>query len=387
MQLKFCDRGTIHCCLPTEVKEYENAGDESLGLRVHLILVLNALLLAAGCNTIGPGTITRNRIEYSSSVGDSWKRQLLLNIVKLRYVDPPSFVDVGQIVAGYSLETGVSADGQIAEKNAGDRFVAIGGHTVFTDRPTITYTPLTGNRYLKSLMVPLMPDSVFFMIESGWPADAVLFAMLRAINGLKNQESTIDGTTPADPEFLRVLEIMRKIQRSGGVALRIQRDVQNQQTTLLTFRRRDISPEMTGESMELRRLLRLDPEATEFKLVFGAAAANDKEIAVLTRSVLNLMQTMASQVEVPAQHLAEHRTPSGWESSAGIQNNMRLITIHCSTSSPVDAYVAVTYRDYWFWIDDCDLKSKRAFAFVMMTFTLADTGEKEPLPLITIPAQ
>ena len=41
----------------------------------------------------------------------------------------------------------------------------------------------------------------------------------------------------------------------------------------------------------------------------------------------------------------------------------------------------------WFWIDDRDLKTKRAFAFMMMFFTLSETGEKENLPLITIPAQ
>jgi hypothetical protein len=47
----------------------------------------------------------------------------------------------------------------------------------------------------------------------------------------------------------------------------------------------------------------------------------------------------------------------------------------------------VYYRNHWFWIDDRDLRAKRAFAFMMYMFTMADTGEREPLPLITIPAQ
>jgi hypothetical protein len=48
--------------------------------------------------------------------------------------------------------------------------------------------------------------------------------------------------------------------------------------------------------------------------------------------------------------------------------------------------VAVAYRDAWFWIDDRDIRSKRAFAFMLMLFTLTDTGENDSLPLITIPA-
>ena len=38
-------------------------------------------------------------------------------------------------------------------------------------------------------------------------------------------------------------------------------------------------------------------------------------------------------------------------------------------------------------IDDRNLRSKPAFAFTMMLFTLADTGERDNLALITIPAQ
>jgi hypothetical protein len=43
----------------------------------------------------------------------------------------------------------------------------------------------------------------------------------------------------------------------------------------------------------------------------------------------------------------------------------------------------VHYRDYWFWIDQADLRTKRALVAVIFFFTLVDTGGNEALPLIT----
>src|SRR5688572_11205589 len=201
------------------------------------LLTALALVIVAGCQSIGPATVARDRFDYSGSISESWKRQTLLNIVKLRYLDPPIFVDVGQIVAGYSLETGVNAGGQISSDRAiqGNSLI-LGGSARFTDRPTITYTPLTGNKFIKGLMTPLLPESVFFTIQSGWPADAVLFIAVAAINGLKNQETSFGGITPPDPDFLRALALLRKVQLSGAVALRVVQDAQKRETSLLTFR-------------------------------------------------------------------------------------------------------------------------------------------------------
>lgn len=349
------------------------------------------LFLSPGC-ALGAGTVPRDRSDYALSISDSWKRQTLLNIVKIRYFDPPVFVDVGQIVAGYSLETTVTATGTFPELDfAGGKTATVGGGARYTDRPTITYVPLTGNRFLRSLMTPLSPESVFFTIQSGWPADAVLFTAVASMNGLKNQETSYAGVTPPDPRFLRVLELMRQLQRSGAVAMRVESSSEKEkdprQSMLLTFRTAQSNPEAVAMSRELRGLLKLDQDETNFRLVVGGTSSGGKEIAVQTRSILHLMQTMASQVEVPRADVETTRVPPGWESSESATAGPRLIAVHCSDSRPRDAFVAIRYRDHWFWIDDRDLKTKRTFGFMMLLFTLADTAEKEALPLITIPAQ
>ena len=205
--------------------------------------------------------------------------------------------------------------------------------------------------------------------------------------GLKNQGTSVNGITPPDPGFMRVLQLMREIQLSGAVAMRIKQDDANQQTTLLTFRAKDISTQTLANIHELRQLLRLDPDVEEIKLVFGSNPVNDREVAMVTRSMLQQMSTMASQVDVPAEDVAQGRATPGWETVTNGVGWPRLVQIHSSKEEPKDAFASISYRGHWFWIDDRDLKSKRTFTFMMLLFTLADTGEKEPLPLVTIPAQ
>jgi len=83
----------------------------------------------------------------------------------------------------------------------------------------------------------------------------------------------------------------------------------------------------------------------------------------------------------------EGRVTPGWESMPADQEPNRLVHIYSGKAEPDNACVMVHYRDRWFWIDDRDLRTKRTFAFMMLLFTLADPGEKENPPVVTIPAQ
>ncbi|MCP4578370.1 MAG: hypothetical protein GY846_19025 [Deltaproteobacteria bacterium] len=62
------------------------------------------LLFLAGCGSIGPGNVTRDRFGYTDAIAESWKKQMLLNMVKMRYVDVPVFLDIATIINQYSLE-------------------------------------------------------------------------------------------------------------------------------------------------------------------------------------------------------------------------------------------------------------------------------------------
>ena len=96
------------------------------------------------------------------------------------------------------------------------------------------------------------------------------------------------------------------------------------------------------------------------------------------------MTQLGSYVEVPAEHIAEGRTYPQIKRSDGVLSLPPLIKIHADKAQPADSFVAVRYRDYWYWVDDRDFRSKGIFTFLMIIMTLAETGEKTPVPIVTI---
>src|SRR5664279_931306 len=206
-----------------------------------LVCAIGALVLSgAGCyRPIGPQSVARDRHLYAASLSDSWKEQTLLNIVKMRYLDPPIFVDVGNIVASYSLTQGSSASGNIISNNQVPD-ATVGGFGTYSNTPTITYTPLTGSKFIRGLATPFPPEAVFSSIEAGMPADVLLFAAVASINGLRNQEATLQGITPGDPDFHRVRELARKIQLSGAVRIVVKKDAGEEMVSFMTFRQEKV---------------------------------------------------------------------------------------------------------------------------------------------------
>ncbi len=106
-----------------------------------------------------------------------------------------------------------------------------------------------------------------------------------------------------------------------------------------------------------------------------------------TRSIVELLQNAAAQVEVPSEDIAQHRAVPGFESGRDFPGVVPMIRVHSAKTKPGDAFVAVNYRHTWFFINDDDLFSKRAFAQLMELFTMAESGPKANQPVVTIPAR
>jgi hypothetical protein len=339
-----------------------------------------------GCGGIGPRTVSHDRFDYTETIASSWKQQMLVNIVKLRYGDAPVFLDVASVINQYSVETQVDLrltwmDPQIT---MGDS-QSTGGSAKYSDRPTITYMPITGDRFARSLMKPIPPPAILSLIQAGYPIDLVLRTCVHSVNGIRNRYGGAARAHPADPEFYPLLERWRRMQNSGALGLRVEK-ISETEAVVMTFRGK-IDEALEQDIKIVRQTLGLDLNAQEFRVVYGSVAKDDREIAILSRSILEILVDMSSGIEVPAEHVAQKRVfPTMPPDRFGETEVLPLVQIHSSSSKPSDSFVAVPYRSHWYYIDDRDVKSKSLFTFLMFIFSLTETEGREGAPIVTIPA-
>jgi hypothetical protein len=144
------------------------------------------------------GNSAARQNRYATSIGDAWKEQTLLNIVKLRYADVPIFLEITQVIAGYQPQSTVAGSFTAGNFNAATigPFTASGTATAggtYTDRPTVIYSPLTGVDFLRRLMPtviysPLTGVDFLPRLMTPIPPSSVLFAAV----GLLRRERHAD---------------------------------------------------------------------------------------------------------------------------------------------------------------------------------------------------
>ena len=232
---------------------------------------------------------------------------------------------------------------------------------------TIIYTPLTGVDFLQKLMTPIPPSAVLFVLQAG----ATLISMpitLDSINGINN-ESRRGMRRTADPRFSRVAQLVHELQLAGALQVRIERAKDVNESSLMSFAPSK-DPQAETERQALRSLLDLKPDLQKFRVYYGGYSGKDDEIAMMTRSMLEVMFELAADVQVPESDVTEGRAGPGL--AAGRQadgtSGTPVVNILSGRSVPSDASIAVQYNGRWFWIADTDFILKTIFGIVMLLF-------------------
>ena len=162
-----------------------------------------------GCASIGPATVARDRFDYITAISDSWKAQMLLNVVKLRYADSPVFLDVTSVITQTGYQGTLAVSGSWFQ-NPFSSFAGVTAAGTYGERPTVTYSPLSGDKFARSLMTPIPPAAILNFLQAGYPADLVFRLTVHTINGIHSRYGGSARTREADPEFYPLVEKLRK---------------------------------------------------------------------------------------------------------------------------------------------------------------------------------
>lgn len=348
-----------------------------------LPLLFSAALLLCSCVTSGPNAVRRETGAYNRSIVDTQNRQLLLNVVRHKYRDVPYFLGVNSITSSKSTGFSAKFGGSVSTGNEGPGF-----GFEHNDGPTISYTPLQGEEFLKSVLAPIPPESLLVLMQSGWSSERVLGICAERINGLDNAASASGPTptyVPRYRDFQRAMELIRKLQLKGEIFAGAGEGEGEVYIQL------DDDAMGSREVKELQQLLKLSPNTTTFRLTTDFRDPENGELAIRTRSISSILFFLSHNVETPAPHIEKGlttvtTTPDGeefdWNDLSG-----DFLRIHSSQTPPTKAFVSVPYRGWWFYIKDNDLNSKSTFLLLTQLFNLQAGQTRSVSPTLTIPVR
>ncbi|MBF0859067.1 hypothetical protein HKD24_07535 [Gluconobacter sp. LMG 31484] len=330
---------------------------------------------------------------------------MLLNIVRLRYADPPTFLDTTQVIAGYSVSKSVSGGFYAYPATAVGNYLFGTGTMSLGESPTFTYQPVTGQQYAENVVRPISPTVIMPLSLGGLPIDTLLRLTAQSIDGLSNVRGL--GAGPfggGSVRFYLLLHDLRQLQIAGAMTIRITNEGASAPDSKKNGGKSDSNgggnsggaersylvltstsdSNLLAIQAEVRRLLHLDPGAEEAEIVYGPYPKHPgKQIAILTRSMLAMLTQLAYEVEVPEDDIKTGRTPPTI-GQVGIENRPEVV-IHSGKQEPDACYAAVSYNNTWFWISDRDFQSKLAFTMVQVLAALAATNHTGGA-VVTIPA-
>lgn len=412
-----------------------------MGWPLGRMLAICCLLLSqAGC-LVGPRALVGSRLPYNDAVKSTSEQQLLLNIVRLRYVDSPSSLSISSIAEQRELSGGVNAMPFFTSAAAGTAGTYRGSvlpqlELSGANRPTLSYEPQDDQEFTRKLFTPISLDGVAYLSKTTWPVSTVFRLYLENLNWVSNAE-TASGPTPVDPpEFAQFREGIEALQRlqdrklvtlysmerdapvsgplphdkdSATVAVEAVKnglDVQSSDAGLTVVRRRKQPVLRADEAVAAEvdwaifcEAFRLDPEARSFDLtneqldpyLKDAPPTGLQVLDLETRSLLQVLFFVSHGVEVPREHLAcgKATLTRGYDGRAFDWNEVVGGLFHvCSVKSkkpPPVAHVAVSYQGYWFYIDERDRATKATFALLLEVSRLELESAEAQSFMFTLP--
>jgi hypothetical protein len=361
------------------------------------ILIAAALFLISGCAAQGAKRVPADRFDYNAAIAQSTREQMLLNIVRSRYLEVPVFLTVSSVLTQYEYDRSVGLGGffQLGR----DTTDTITGNTNlrFSERPTITYLPVEGQEFSAHLLSEIPFEIIFAAAQAGWPIDIFMRIGVQRLGAVENMSfgelpasGYIDTKTQFASDFKKLKRFERMINLifvlSDREVIEVQQVEEDGKDERYLIIAEKVPEDMRPMLGELRQLIGLT-NRNRFRITDRVTNIKDDEISIQTRSVMAMMEFMARGVEVPLEHLED-----GWVIDYGLQNSEGEVAkglipfrMHSKKSRPENVFAAVRFNNYWYYIDHADITSKRALSLIIVLFRLQAPTPAGAAPILTLP--
>jgi hypothetical protein len=288
------------------------------------------------------------RADYNEAINRTEDEQMLLSIVKDRYGETFSLLAGSGVVASVRFRTDATVEAGFGpERYYLGNLVPFRGGLAYEENPTITYTPVLGEQYLRQLLSPLPLDLLVLIVRSETNTGATLSVLTNRINDMQNPDFLIGPNAAPDPRFERFIEITEELDQAG--VLQFAEDPREDVPfdILIT----GYAQRYSEKIREYLGLLGLPMPADESRDIilpvhFAITAQGVDGAAISARSTFDLIEILRASIELPQEHVG-----------AGIAINYpkpglvgKNLCIHTSKDRPEQAAVAVRHRGYWFYI-------------------------------------
>ena len=355
------------------------------------ILILSLNFLLASCNSFGPDSLKGSHPLYNEAINDSMNEQFMLNLVRLHYFEPTFFLDVTNVAATMKLDFngGLDQTALGVTDSASDLIKFTAGSEYYT-QPTISFAPLQGDAFVRSLLMPISLESIFELTNSGWSARRTFGLCVERINELENVP-TASGPMPqtspnSTDKFQRLMDLVETV-RSGHIIIWNYEEKTKQAIIHVRHHTR-----YEKEIAEIKQLLDLDPNRDNYIVSGNTSIKNRETISIDSRSLMSIMFYLSHNVDSPPEHQqtglvrvtkSVSNTPFEWsQTPAG-----KIFRIHQSDWRPRNGFLAIPYLDHWYYIEPNDLESKATFMLLTQLFRLQAGASKFPAPVLTVPVR
>ena len=366
--------------------------------RIPLILSNLFLLFLYGCASIGPNTIPHDRQNYNDSVLSTENKQILINLVRIHYLEPPLFIKIGSITSSYTWNSNLAVNKNYSKttNNFKDisitRALGLNYDAGYADSPTISYVPLTDHEFTNAILAPInLKEASLLISNNSKEFMRISKLLIQSIGSISNAAAATSADVewvPDYSDFYTLISSLNQLSRRNGYDLLA--DNQSNQFKLIV----SLHPEFINSpaALKFKKLMKIPLNSRDIVFTQNIHLTQKNEVRTTTRSILGVMTFLSHAVVSPPEDIQKGYLHQTYYENGKLFNWDNLLNglmrINYSNTRPADAYVSVRSHGHWFYIDNKDLSSKNTFTILAELIHLSSGHESSQTePVLTLPVR